>query len=114
MSFGGAGRALDDDDTMDDDAWEDGRYRQCDHDGYPATAAELLRGKPPFDIANFAETFLATTNKIAEKTLKPTIPITDPRFVYRSSVHTDVAATFARVREEMAEKAKQEQSKAKP
>jgi hypothetical protein len=49
----------------DDDAYEDGRYRQCDHDGYPATAAELLHGR--IDLAAEAERFLASLNKIAEK-----------------------------------------------
>ena len=33
--------------TDDDSAYEDGRYRQCDHDGYPATSVEMVRGRAP-------------------------------------------------------------------
>ena len=41
MSFGGAGRAVPED-TSDDDAFEEARYRYADSDGYPATAATVL------------------------------------------------------------------------
>jgi hypothetical protein len=34
--------------------------------------------------------------------MKPTKPITDPSFVYRNSASTDIAATFRRIRREMA------------
>jgi hypothetical protein len=37
--------------------------------------------------------------------MKPAIPITDPRFVYTHSTHTDLRKSFARIRKE-AEKAK--------
>ncbi len=32
--------------------------------------------------------------------MKPLIPLTDPRFVYRDSHHTDLKATFARLARE--------------
>jgi hypothetical protein len=34
--------------------------------------------------------------------MNPKIPLSDPRFVYRSSVHTNLAETFERVRAEAA------------
>lgn len=37
----------------------------------------------------------------AEKRSNPRVRITDPKFVYRDSAHTNVALTFARVRREM-------------
>lgn len=33
--------------------------------------------------------------------MKPTIPITDPRFVYRSAIHTNLHETFRKAREAM-------------
>ena len=34
--------------------------------------------------------------------MKPAIPLTDPRFVYTKSTHTDIRKTFERIRAELA------------
>ena len=45
---------------------------------------------------------------------KPAVPITSPDFVYTSSLNTDVAATFARIRAQQQEHAARERAGIKP